>query len=265
MNRFADNPRSGSLLNHSLSRTWDSGEDKATDELLESIQEEFDYDHIVFANRPMGEAYQARQKCVATQMQEHWGDGWSRLWNPPFDLVPLVVRKIEKERDWGLNRSSLVGAGLVRALERAELHEVATSGGRQKVTSVRSQVEPPVVRRPRRNSVKEAFQDGIRATVLSKTWNRTATSGGEEAGRILSDFAWATTTWNNRSSPLPKWLRFCDEDYRTPFPASEGDIPAYVGYLSLEGHIGATSAPKYISAISRYQELHYLASPTRTL
>ena len=36
----------------------------------------------------------ARRKYLTTQMQEHWGDGRSRLWNPPFDLLPLVVRKI---------------------------------------------------------------------------------------------------------------------------------------------------------------------------
>ena len=170
-----------------------------------------------------------------------------------------------RERDWGLNRSSLAGASMVRALKRVDLpHEVATSGGRQEFTSVHPQVEPSVGRRPRRNSVKEAFQDGIRATVLSRTGNRTATGGGEEAARILSDFGWASTTWNNRSSQLAKWLRFCDEDDRTPLPASEGDILAYIGYLSLEGRIGATSAPQYISAISRYHELHHIASPTRT-
>ena len=84
VNRFAD----------SFSRTWDPSDAKATYELLASIQGEFHFDHIVFANRPMGEVYQARQKYIATQMRKQWGDGRSRLWNPPFDLLPLVVRKI---------------------------------------------------------------------------------------------------------------------------------------------------------------------------
>lgn len=31
-----------------------------------------------------------------------WGDGRARLWKPPVDLLPLVVRKIEKENGVGV-------------------------------------------------------------------------------------------------------------------------------------------------------------------
>lgn len=63
---------------------------------------------------------------------------------------------------------------------------------------------------------------------------------------------------------MAKWLRFCDEDMRTPLPAHEGDVLAYIGFLSLEGRISDDSLPQYISAVSRYHELHFLPSPTKT-
>ena len=69
---------------------------------------------------------------------------------------------------------------------------------------------------------------------------------------------------NPRASQVAKWLRFCDEDMRTPLPASEHDVLAYVGYLSLEGKISAESLPQYLSGVSQYHELHHLDSPTKT-
>ena len=54
--------------------------------------------------------------------------------------------------------------------------------------------------------------------MLSKTGNSTATGGGDEAARNLYDFGWATKTWNNRSSQLAKWRRFCDEDIGPLYP-----------------------------------------------
>ena len=33
---------------------------------------------------------------------EYWGDGRARLWNPPFDLLSLVVSKIERDGGNGL-------------------------------------------------------------------------------------------------------------------------------------------------------------------
>lgn len=34
-------------------------------------------------------------KYLATQMEEDWGYGRCCLWNPPFDALPLAIRKIE--------------------------------------------------------------------------------------------------------------------------------------------------------------------------
>ena len=84
VNRFAD----------ALSQTWDPGDVRATEQLLMSIQEEHQLDSVVFASRPLGETPVVRRKYLATQMEEDWGDGRARLWNPPFDLLPLVVRKV---------------------------------------------------------------------------------------------------------------------------------------------------------------------------
>lgn len=56
----------------------------------------------------------------------------------------------------------------------------------------------------------------------------------------------------------------CDEDIRTPLPALEGDVLAYIGYLSIEGRISPESLPQYISAVSQYHERQLLPSPTKT-
>ena len=63
---------------------------------------------------------------------------------------------------------------------------------------------------------------------------------------------------------MRKWLRFCDEDDRCPLPAGEGDVLAYIGFLSLEGRLSSVSLPHYITAVSKYHELHHMPSPTRT-
>lgn len=65
VNRFAD----------ALSRTWDPGYVQATDQLAQSIQDEYQVDLVVFAHRPLGEMAVVRQKYVATHMLEYWRDG----------------------------------------------------------------------------------------------------------------------------------------------------------------------------------------------
>lgn len=35
-------------------------------------------------------------------MMTWWGDGKARLWNPPADFLPLVVRKIQQENALGV-------------------------------------------------------------------------------------------------------------------------------------------------------------------
>lgn len=92
VNKFAD----------ALSRTWDPGDARATDALVSSIQKEFGLSHVAFRTRPLGDTLIARKKYLATQMNEDWGDGKARLWNPPFDLLPLVVSKIEAEGGRGV-------------------------------------------------------------------------------------------------------------------------------------------------------------------
>lgn len=51
---------------------------------------------------------------------------------------------------------------------------------------------------------------------------------------------------------------------RSVLPASEGDLLAFIGYLSLEGRISDTSLPQYVSDVSRLHFLNGLPSPTTT-
>lgn len=92
VNKFAD----------ALSRTWDPGDAQATAALVQSVSAEYRLSEVVFRERPLGESYIARSKYLATQMREDWGDGRCRLWNAPWDALPLVVRKIEHEGGQGV-------------------------------------------------------------------------------------------------------------------------------------------------------------------
>ena len=143
-----------------------------------------------------------------------------------------------------------------------------TSGDQSSISRSES---PPVVRRSRpmasRNhadQLKRHWQSGIRQAVLSQAAVTTNTGGSEEATRLLVEFGWGKYTWSTRASQVAKWMRFCDEDMRSALPAAEGDVLAYIGFLSLEGHVSSESLPQYVSAFSRYHELHHLPSPTKT-
>lgn len=89
------------------------------------------------------------------------------------------------------------------------------------------------------------------------------TGGGAVAAAMLGK-VWAESTWATRTSQWNKFDLFCEEDDRVPFPADEGAVLAYIGYLRQEGRVSASSLPQYISAISRYHVLAGLESPTRT-
>jgi hypothetical protein len=92
VNRYAD----------SLSRQWDPGDVCVTEELVQSLCDSYAPDAVVFPYRPVGEHPIARRKFLASQMDEDWGDGRARLWNPPFDLLPLVMKKIEDNGGTGV-------------------------------------------------------------------------------------------------------------------------------------------------------------------
>jgi hypothetical protein len=67
-----------------------------------------------------------------------------------------------------------------------------------------------------------------------------------------------------RNSQGRKWAGFCEQDDRSAFPASEGGVLAYIGFLRLEGRVSAASLPQNLLAVSQYHELAGVASPTKT-
>jgi hypothetical protein len=92
VNRYAD----------SLSRQWDPWDVCVMEELVRSLSNAYAPDAVVFPYRPVGEHQIARRKYLQTQMMEDWGDGGARLWNPPFDLLPLILKKMEESREHGV-------------------------------------------------------------------------------------------------------------------------------------------------------------------
>ena len=85
VNRYAD----------ALSRTWNPSDLQASAKLLEAIKEQYAFGPPAFCARPLNEPLPARLKQTGTHMQEWWGDGRARLWNPPFDR-----RKSTSFRSW---------------------------------------------------------------------------------------------------------------------------------------------------------------------
>lgn len=118
--------------------------------------------------------------------------------------------------------------------------------------------------RHRADQLKRNWQAGIRHAVLAQAGFTTNTGGAEAAAMLLAEFGWAQSTWSTRASQVAKWLRFCDEDMRPSLPATEGDVLSYIGFLSIEGKVSPESLPQYLSAVSRYHELHHLPSPTKS-
>lgn len=87
VNRFTDR----------LSRTWDPGDCRDTEALIDSIQSQYQLDEITFRYRPLHEPPQARSKYLCDEMHHYLGDGRSRLFAPPFEMLLLVLLKIESE------------------------------------------------------------------------------------------------------------------------------------------------------------------------
>jgi hypothetical protein len=69
---------------------------------VESLCSAYEPDAVVFPYRPVGEHPIARRKYLEVQMGEDWGDARARLWNPPFDMLQLVLKKMEDERARGV-------------------------------------------------------------------------------------------------------------------------------------------------------------------
>lgn len=92
VNRFAD----------ALSRTWDPGDIHASRHLTDSIARQFHLDPQSFMVQPLNETRPSRLKQIQDQLREPWSDNRCRLWNPTFDFLPIVVKKIEQEKASGI-------------------------------------------------------------------------------------------------------------------------------------------------------------------
>jgi hypothetical protein len=80
------------------------------------------------------------------------------------------------------------------------------------------------------------------------------TGGADQARQLLEDFAWSTRTIESRSTQWKAYLEFCGHKERAIVPVNEGQLVAYVGWLSIEREVGrrsvsSASLPQYISAV----------------
>ena len=209
--------------------------------------------------RDHSHSQQADQNRVGTAL----GRRPSSIVEPTGGLHPLGHSEDRTRRTSRYVACSLLaGSGVVRALTQSG-HSHRNSADEPEPHSLHS-TQSRLASRSRHDRLRQEWQSGIRIDVLSQAGFRSNTGGAEEAARLLSEFGWSSSTWSTRASQVAKWLHFCDEDMRCALPGTEGDVLAYIGFLSLEGRVSAESLPQYISAISRYHELHHLPSPTRS-
>ena len=92
VNRYADK----------LSRTWNTQDVSLNHWLLEELARTYELTNVPFRYPPTGDHPCALRKQAHQQLMKDWGDGTSRLWNPPPELIPLVLAKIKHEGGEGL-------------------------------------------------------------------------------------------------------------------------------------------------------------------
>jgi hypothetical protein len=88
-------PSASNRFAEALSRQWDPGDVCSTKTLVESLFSAKEPNAVVFPYRPVGEHPTAQRKYLETQMGEGWGDGRVCLRNILFDMLPLVLKKME--------------------------------------------------------------------------------------------------------------------------------------------------------------------------
>lgn len=74
----------------------------------------------------------------------------------------------------------------------------------------------------------------------------------EASANLVGGFGGSESTWTNCLSQIGTVFASFDEDDREARPASESDVIAYIGYLSLNGKMGPVSALEYVTEVSRY-------------
>jgi hypothetical protein len=199
INRYAD----------ALSRQWDPGDTSATDALVLSLCDAYAPDAVVFGNRPVGLEPTLRP---ASDRHQESGGQWS-VWRP--------------------DRATVAGTAVVRAADQVGDAPTRPSPRRNReVPSGPSLAEPQLGARHRRDRTTEAWRTATRDAVL--TWTGASATGGDSvAADLLSLHCWSTNSWATWSSKWRKWERFCEHDNRNIFPASKGDVLAYIGFLRL--------------------------------
>lgn len=95
-------PSAVNLIAESLSHTWSPGYIRISQRLLCSICRQYGLNAPKFRLRSMNESLVACLKVVKEQLTQAWGDDFCRLWNPPFDFLRLVIRKIEQKGSSGI-------------------------------------------------------------------------------------------------------------------------------------------------------------------
>lgn len=80
-----------------LFRTWLPFDTKSTSYLILALKYDYELDRNVFWNRPLEENLTVRRNDVRKYLEQDSNTEQCYPWTPPFDLLKLVVVKIEAE------------------------------------------------------------------------------------------------------------------------------------------------------------------------
>lgn len=75
--------------------------------------------------------------------------------------------------------------------------------------------------------------ESIRSSLLENSGLNTTTGGLQESSWLLCDYGLSDATLYIRSTKVGKFLSFCDENNRCPFPSDELYFLAYIVFLLL--------------------------------
>lgn len=224
-----------------LSRTWKPADLAVTASLLKSLAESLQL-QTVRRYWPMKDAPAARAKVLRAQFNDFWGDGLSRLWNPPDPYCSDASENRQGARPRSHSRPALDGRTLVQAIaENLPLFQNHIPGLRH---PLRLRIRQPSMGA----RVGRGRPQAARAVELAIAARLPQTAGGRASLRLAASVL-APSTGSTKSSQWNKFSRFCDIEGHVALPTSVGTLLAYIGFLFEEDRVHSSSVDHYISAI----------------
>jgi hypothetical protein len=185
VNRYAD----------ALSRQWDPGDVRATDELVRSLCSAYNPEAVVFPYRPTGEHHLTRRKYLTTQNSRELGRREGPPVEPSLRSSPdSGAEDTARASARGPHRASVGSTALVRAVGRVCNQSSRVGPDYRRPSLRRAPVhQPGVEAHDSRDGSADQWQASIRDTVLTLA-GPSASGGAAAAADLLARHCWSANT-----------------------------------------------------------------------